>query len=267
MTREAVNFIHISDTHIGPTRDFCFHGLEPLPSTELIVDKINNLPVRPDFVVHTGDVVAGPEPDSYKLAAESFSKLNVPIYFVTGNHDASRYIRRFLPLGPRKEVSDDEDLLSYTFDLKGFRFVAIDARGPDEIDPHGIVPAGQLEFIRRLVQADSSELAVFIHFPALKLGSAWVDREMLLLNGEDFHKALLPGKSRLRGVFCGHVHRGIQMFADGILYTSVPGVIGQFSTWPADEVGQLDCSHAPSFNFVTLTPERTIIKEHSVSRP
>ncbi|NIR92463.1 MAG: phosphodiesterase, partial [Gammaproteobacteria bacterium] len=54
-----------------------------------MVQLINKLPVTPDFVVHTGDVVSDPHPKSYALAAETFAGLQVPIYFVNGNHDTA----------------------------------------------------------------------------------------------------------------------------------------------------------------------------------
>jgi 3',5'-cyclic-AMP phosphodiesterase len=100
MPADPLYFAHISDTHIGPTADYNRHGHSPLPCARRLVEIINTLPTRPDFVVHTGDVVTDPDPLSYQVAAEVFAKLEVPIYYVTGNHDTSADIRRHLPMGP-----------------------------------------------------------------------------------------------------------------------------------------------------------------------
>jgi len=267
MAMKPVYFVHISDTHIGPTRDYRLYGLATLPCAERIIDAINSLPTKPDFVIHTGDVVETPDPDSYKLAAEVFSRLSIPMYFVTGNHDTSTGIRQFLSFGPKEDVGLDEDLLSYTFDSGGFRFVTLDSRGPNEIDPHGLLPASQLRFIQSVVQSDGPPLIIFIHFPPLKLDSVWFDRDMLMLNGEDLHKVLIPAGKRVRGVFFGHVHRGIQIVADGLPYTSVASAFRQFTAWPGDTTVKLDGHHPPSFNFVTLLSGQTIVKEHTVPRP
>ncbi|MCP5100880.1 MAG: hypothetical protein GY943_35460, partial [Chloroflexi bacterium] len=71
---EIAYFVHISDTHIGPTADYARHGHAPLPCAQKVVQIINTLPVKPDFVIHTGDIVTDPEPAAYRLAAKTFSQ-------------------------------------------------------------------------------------------------------------------------------------------------------------------------------------------------
>ncbi len=267
MDDTQLRFVHISDTHIGPSKEFELFGIQTYPCARTMVESINALPVRPDFVMHTGDIVAGPDPASYGLAAEIFGALHPPIYFVTGNHDRSEEIRRFLPSGPKKDLSADKHVLSYEFLAKGFRCVTLDARGPDEIDPHGVLPQSQLDLVRKIAQPSGPPLVIFEHFPPLPLDSLWFDRDMLLLNGGEFHRLLLPARSRLRGVFLGHVHRGMQVIADGIVYSAVPSAFCQFNAWPEDVEPRFDILHPPSFNFVTMTQSHTIIKEYSVPRP
>ena len=72
MTKDPVYFVHISDTHIGPTAEYSRHGHYPLPCARKLVEIINTMPVQPDFIVHTGDVVADPDSVSWMLAAEAF---------------------------------------------------------------------------------------------------------------------------------------------------------------------------------------------------
>ena len=145
---EILYFAHISDSHIGPTYDYSRHGHYPYACAKKMVTCLNQLPVKPDFVIHTGDIVAEPDSDAYRLAAEVFSDLNYPIYFVTGNHDRARDIHRFLPMGPKQMLSKNLDILSYAFELKGYRFVVIDARAPDEIDPHGLLNEEMLDILK-----------------------------------------------------------------------------------------------------------------------
>ena len=106
MSKEIVYFVHITDSHLGPTPDYTLREHVTLPAVKRLVELINSLPVRPDFVMHTGDVVTNPHPDSYALAAETFSQLNVPIYYATGNHDTSHDIHKYLAIGSREDVTD-----------------------------------------------------------------------------------------------------------------------------------------------------------------
>lgn len=264
---ETVYFVHISDTHFGPEAGHSRHGHMPLPCAQRLVDVINGLPVAPDFVIHTGDVADNPHPAAYTLAAETFAALRAPIYFVNGNHDTAADIKKYLPMGQKEDLSDDLDTLSYMFELKGFRFLVLDARGPSEIDPHGRLSAEQMAIVRREAAADGPPLVIFVHFPVLPLDSPWMDRNMLILNGEEFHQALLPARERLRAVFHGHVHNSMQTIRDGIVYTAVGSSFSQFTAWPDEQTVGYNAQAWPAYNFVHLTATQTIIHQHRFPRP
>lgn len=267
MSSQIAYFVHISDTHIGPTPDYERHGHNPLVCARRLVEIINNLPQRPDFVVHTGDVVSDPHAAAYRLAARTFERLEVPIYYVVGNHDRARDIHHFLPMGAREDLDDDRDLLTYAFDVKGYRFLVVDARGPREIDPHGLFSARQLEIVRGEVQGEDKPLAIFTHFPIWPLNAIWMDANMLTLNGPAFHDIVREAGGRLRGVFHGHVHQHMQTWRDGVLYVSVASAFSQFGAWPGDETNRYDTQHPPAYGFVHMMTEQTIIHQHTFPRP
>jgi len=267
MSADRLYFVHISDTHFGPTADYSRHGHYPLPCARRMVHIINDLPQRPDFVIHTGDVVTEPDVAAYRLAADTLAPIGVPIYYVVGNHDTAADIRRYLPMGPREEVGDDPSRLSYVFEVKGYRFLVLDARGPDEIDPNGLLPDSQLEVAAQEAGPDGPPLTVFVHYPVLTMNSIWMDNNMPILNGKALHRALLPARNRLRGVFHGHVHQHMQTIRDGIRYTSTASVFSQFAAWPDDADVRFDPDQPPGYSFVHLLPDQTIIHHHSFPRP
>lgn len=264
---ETVYFVHISDSHLGPTAEYSRHGFRPQPAVARAVALINALSTPPDFVIHTGDVVTDPDDASYRRAAKIFSELKVPLYFVTGNHDRAREIQRHMPLGPRQMLTKDPDVLSFVFEVKVYRFLVLDARGSDEIDPHGVLSEAQLDVVREEATAVGPPLTIFMHFPVLPMNSVWMDINMLVLNGEALHQVLLPARDRLRGVFYGHVHQSMQTMRDGILYTAVPSLFAQFTAWPNDADIREDPDYLPGFNFVHLLPDQTIIHQHTFPRP
>lgn len=264
---ETVYFVHLSDTHFGSTADYTRHGHAPLPSARKLVAMINTLPQRPDFVIHTGDVVTEPETAAYQLAADVFGELDVPIYYVVGNHDTAQQIRQYLPMGPTVWQSPNPDLLSYAFAVKGYRFLVLDARGPDEIDPHGIFSDEQIGVIQREATPDGPPLTIFMHYPIHPLNSIWMDAYMLVINGKELHKALVPVKERVRGVFHGHIHQNMQTMRDGVLYVAVSSVFSQFSAWPDEARTGFDPLHPPGYNFVHMMPQQTIVHQHVFPRP
>jgi 3',5'-cyclic-AMP phosphodiesterase len=266
MSDEIVYFAIISDTHIGPTANYSRHGYEPLPCARRVVEIVNNLPTKPDFVIHAGDIVTTPDPAAYQLAAEVLSKIEAPTYFVNGNHDRAQDIHKYFSMGPKQDVTDDPGILSYTFEVKGYRFLVLDARGPDEIDPHGLLSDAQLDLVRREAAPDGPPLVVFLHYPVLPLNSVWMDAYMLVINGDELHQALLPARERLRAVFYGHVHQPMQTMCDGILYAATASTFAQFSAWPAHAEIEFDPEGLPAYSFVHLLPEQTIIHHHTFPR-
>ena len=267
MPVEPVYFVHISDTHFGPTAGYSRYGHFPLPCARRLVEIINFLPQQPDFVIHTGDVTTEPGYAAYRLAAEVFNRLEVPIYYVAGNHDTPAGIRRHLAMGHKEDVDPDPDRLSYAFEVKGYRFLVLDARGPEEIEPRGQLPDSQLEVIARETGPDGPPLTIFIHYPVLAMNSIWMDENMLVLNGDMLHRALANTGRRLRGVFYGHIHQHMENVRDGVRYTSVASAFSQFAAWPGDADVRHDFDEPPGYSFVHLLPERTIVHHHSFPRP
>lgn len=263
----TVYFAHISDTHIGTTLDFERHEHVPHRCTERLVEILNTLPTKPDFVIHTGDVVNNPDLGAYPLAARLFAKLQLPIYFVTGNHDDSAEMLQHLPFATPLTLHSETGRLDYTFEVKGERFLVLDAKLPPEYAPHGGLSSSQLDLVRQECTPDGAPLTIFVHFPALPMNSPRMDTNMLMLNGLEFHQALLPARERIRGVFHGHVHQPMQTYRDGILYVCAPSAFSQFNAWPADMDFRFDTDALPGFNFVHLLPEQTIVHTHTFLRP
>ena len=262
MPVQPVRFIHISDTHIGTTKDFLLHGSNPYKAAETLIQHIKQLPFKPDFIMNTGDVAAMHGEDAaYDLAESLFKKLDMPCYYVTGNHDISERMQRRLTYGEKTILSEDLSANAYKFEKNGIDFLILNGRGPDSLDPHGLMSDYQMELLKHEIKKCNKPLAIFVHFPATSLDSVWLDRDMLLLNGDEFHKAICAKKEFIRGVFCGHVHRGMTTYQDGILYSSVGSSFLQFYAWPEEEKPEFQNDNIGFYNVVTLTPESTIVKQ------
>ena len=238
-----------------------------LPYAQRLVDAINDLPLTPDFVIHTGDIVTNPHPEAYAMAAETMARLRVPVYYVNGNHDDRNDIRKHLSMGPLTWLGNDSDEFAYAFEMKGYHFLVLDARGPAAIDPQGQLSATQMAIVRQEAKADGPPLVIFMHYPTMLMDSPWMDANMLVTNGDEFHQALLPARHRLRAVFHGHIHNSMQTIKDGIVYVAVAGGLSQLSAWPTDDVARPEPQALAGFNFVHLMPEQTIIHQHTLQQP
>lgn len=256
MTSPLLTFVHISDTHISANPEY---GLQHSPystqtGAQALVKAVNNLPFPVDLVLHTGDVAYDPDPSAYETARQIFSSLKFPIRYLAGNHDYPRELQRIL-LGR----ADAAAPFHYTFEMNGVQFICLDSNGPAE-PPRGNVISEQLAWLEALlITPDDRPLVVAIHHNALPVGSPWLDEYMRIVNGETLHQVLLKAKDRLRGVFFGHVHQNLQMYQDGILYTSALSSWNQFYVWPGLEE-TIQAPDGPGFNVVTISANQTFVR-------
>ena len=260
-----VRFLQISDSHIGPDPAFMTCGHNPLRELRELVAVINALPFPFDFILHTGDVVDEPSSVSYDLARSILATLRAPIYYLPGNHDSGVSMQRAL-LGWK----DPQERFDQSFSIGGVQFLLLDSRG--DIQPGGELKPAQLEWLASACTAEGPPFVIALHHPPLTLNVPWLDTDsamevpMLLSNREAFIETIKPARSRLRGVFFGHVHRAFQVMEDGILFASAPSIFGQLKTWPDLTAPMLAEEEAGGYCLVTIEKHRTIVQQYSFAR-
>lgn len=260
--------IHISDTHFGPDRSHTIRGANACARAEALVEAVNALPFEPDFIVHTGDVVNDPDPRAYALAAEVLSQLAAPVHYVTGNHDDVAMMRAALAFAPHQDlVPAAEERLCYRLGgaaADRVEFFAMDGRVPAREGPHGHLSEGQIRAVLDRITG-TKPVAIFLHFPLTPIGSKWIDEHLLVANGRDFHAALAAKTGgQLRGVFTGHLHRGLSLYRDGVLQCGVSSPACEFTAGPDDG----SCEFVPGgpipFHHLTFTGDATMVKAYSL---
>jgi 3',5'-cyclic AMP phosphodiesterase CpdA len=257
----SIRFAHISDSHVGPARDFELYEVPPANRLERLVQRLNEHATELDFVVHTGDLVCEPDPRAFGLAREILQTLRPALYLVNGNHDDAEGLRRAFPWPPADGQICGPDGYCYTFRRGSQRFLVLDAVGPKQIDPQGWLSDAQLRTLDTCLETYAEPLTVFIHFPALALDCRWLDQQMLIVNGHDFHRRLVAAQARIRGVFFGHVHRGVQVLRDGVFYCSVGSTFCQFQNWPSHDRMLPDRVERASYNLVTLDEQQVTVRQ------
>lgn len=266
-----IRFIHISDTHIGPTKDFLLNGMNSFNGFSAVLQGIQELPFTPDFIIHTGDVIADPDVKSYELFASMVKNIDIPLYYVTGNHDDSMMLKSSQAFGPKEDLMEEK--LVYRFEKNNHSFLVLDGRGPREIDPHGTISEEQINIIEGQLSTHppssstsvgARPMTIFIHFPLIPMDTKWIDRDMLLFEGEKLHRLFVKHKEKIAGVFFGHVHRGTQIVRDGIHYTSIGSTFLQFGHMPDQDVPTFEDHGRGYFNIVTIDEGKAVIKEMSV---
>jgi 3',5'-cyclic AMP phosphodiesterase CpdA len=165
------SFVQISDSHIG-------FGKDPYKQTvtatlQEAVDRINALPQRPDFLIHTGDLTHLATPKEFDTVGEILKGVKVgQTFYVPGEHDVigdgSEYLKRF-GKGTRGEGW-------YSFDHKGVHFlglVNVASQGTDK--GLGVLGEEQLGWLKADLAglAASTPVVVFGHVPLWAVYPQW----------------------------------------------------------------------------------------------
>lgn len=280
-----MRFIHITDTHIGPKPDHQIYGHPTLAALEKLVNEINSLPFRPDFVLHTGDVTDEGSEAAYLQAKAALEKLKYPVYYVIGNHDRLAPMQQILlgqaPTASLQQAHDQADRVErfdYCLHLESFDLAVFDSRG--SVDPGGKLMPQQFAALRDLCTPSGPPLLIALHHSPVTLDTPWLDenwdvgftgspqeRHMYLEDHDEFLAAIRPAQHRIRGVFFGHVHWGFQVVRDGILFCSAPSACAQLRALPTDRRPNPTPETPPGYNIVTVTPDQTNIRQLTFTRP
>ena len=260
MSEILLRFVHISDTHISADPHYNDYKS---PHTPLIGARCARPRAEPSALParfrppHRRRRLQPGRAIAYHAARDILSAIQAPVYYLAGNHDDPAALQRVM-LGA-ETISDP---FEYEFEVNGVQIVTVDSNRPAE-PPRGRVSADQLARLERICRADDDRpLIVATHHNVLPVGTVWWDEYMRMENGEDFHRALLPARDRLRGVFFGHVHQSTDTLRDGILYVSTPSSWTQIFNYPGQIETEIERNAQPGFSVVTITREQTHIRRH-----
>lgn len=213
---------HISDLHIN------IEDKAGVVNLHKIIRCINNLDVRPDFVVVSGDLSHLKDYKNYQKCFEQLNKLNVPYYVITGNHDESEQLKLALKeFYPEHPVSELDNYLQYVVDNYPVRLIALDTFKSGK--GNGDLGSDRLDWLKNKLEDNphSKPVAILLHQFTLKTELSFFDSlEEHWFN--KFNEIIAQYKDTVKIVLCGHLHNSLIGNID-----SVP-IISAFSTnWQA----------------------------------
>jgi 3',5'-cyclic-AMP phosphodiesterase len=163
-----LHFVQISDSHMG----FNKPANPDVASTfQVAMDKINALPVEPDFIIHTGDLSHSSKPGEFD-ALEQLIKGAKPkqVFYVPGEHDTSiddgkQYMERY--------GKNTTGRGWYSFNHKDVHFVGLN--NVAQIEGMGKLGADQVEWLEADLKAQpaSRPIVVFAHIPLWSVYPEW----------------------------------------------------------------------------------------------
>jgi hypothetical protein len=188
-------FLQLSDTHWGYSGVSNPEADVTLPK---VVETVNGVSARPDFIVFTGDLTHTTDDGAVRRKRmtefkQIVSHLKIKtLHLMPGEHDAS--------LDAGLAYQENFGATHYSFDHKGVHFVALD----NVSDPAGAVGDAQIDWLSadlKKVRRDAP-IVVLTHRPLFDLYPQW---DWATKDGAKVIDVLLPHEHVT--VFYGHIHQ------------------------------------------------------------
>ncbi len=209
LPKSDFSFVQISDSHIGFNKPANTDVVGTLQAT---IDKINAMPTRPSFVLHTGDLSHLAQADEFDTLEQSLKSVKTEkIFYVPGEHDVTDNGKLYLERYGKGTKGDGW----YSFDSNGVHFIGL-VNVTNHVDGGlGYIGPEQLKWLEADLKplSSSTPIVVFAHIPLWAIYPQWgwgtQDSEIALGYLKRFGSV---------SVLNGHIHQTIQKVEGNITF-------------------------------------------------
>jgi len=252
----GLSFVQISDSHIGFSKPA---NPDVSGTLQAAVEKINALPVEPEFIIHTGDLTHTSQPAEFDTMDQILKGARPKqIYHVPGEHDVSvddgaQYLDRY--------GKGTQGKGWYSFDHKGVHFIGL--VNVVKLEGLGKLGADQLAWLEADLKARSAStpVVVFAHIPLWTIYPEWgwgtQDSEQALSCLKRFGSVT---------VLNGHIHQVMQKVEGNVsFHTAMSTAFAQPAPGAAPAPGPMKVPGARLRSVLGIAEVRYIVREHSLA--
>jgi 3',5'-cyclic AMP phosphodiesterase CpdA len=205
----GLTFLQISDSHIGFEKPANPNARGTL---EEAVGKINAMPVKPAFMLHTGDISHLSKPVEFDDADRIIGQTRLDVHYVPGEHD---FLDEERKLYLERYGRGTQGAGWYSFDADGVHFIALVNVVDLKAGGLGNLGADQLAWLAADVKGRSAStpIVVFAHIPLWTVYPEWG------WGTEDGARALeLLKRFGSVTVLNGHIHQVMQKVEGSVAF-------------------------------------------------
>jgi 3',5'-cyclic AMP phosphodiesterase CpdA len=171
LTQEVggLTFLQISDSHVGFDKAANPNAIGTL---EEAINKIKTLPVKPTFMIHTGDVTHLSKPAEFDDADRIISQARLDVHYVPGEHD---FLDEGVKLFRERYGRSTSGAGWYSFDANGVHFIGLVNVVDLKAGGLGNLGNDQLEWLEADLRdrTASTPIVVFAHIPLWTVYPTW----------------------------------------------------------------------------------------------
>jgi 3',5'-cyclic-AMP phosphodiesterase len=168
-TATGLTFLQISDSHVGFDKPANPNAAGTL---EEAIGKVRALPVKPAFMLHTGDISHLSKPAEFDDADRIISQARLDVHYVPGEHDV---IDEEVKLYRERYGRGTKGAGWYSFDAEGVHFIGLVNVIDLKAGGLGNIGDEQLAWLANDLQRRSSStpIVVFAHIPLWAVYPQW----------------------------------------------------------------------------------------------
>ncbi len=243
-TSPSLLVAQITDTHLFAEFESEVFGVQTNNSLQAVVEKLKALQPQPDILLLTGDLSQDESSLSYNRLSNFIAPLNIPTYWLPGNHDNLPVMEQVLQHPPINATK--------SFTSGGWNFLLISSLIPGCV--HGEISQQSLDWLELQLQQNSSfPTLIAIHHPPCLINSQWMDN-INLRNYEEF-LAVCDRYPQVKLVVFGHIHQEFATVRRGVNYLGCPSTCVQFQ--PQSKEFTIDKQAQPGFRLINLFTDGT----------
>ncbi|WP_454618013.1 metallophosphoesterase family protein [Bradyrhizobium cenepequi] len=205
----GMTFLQISDSHVGFDKAANPNALGTL---EEAIGKINAMPAKPSFMIHTGDITHLSKATEFDNAERVISQAKLDVHYVPGEHDL---IDEEVKLYKERYGRGTRGAGWYSFDAGGVHFIGLVNVVDLKAGGLGNLGAEQLEWLENDLKgrSKSTPIVLFAHIPLWTVYPTWG------WGTEDGGRALeyVKGFGSVT-VLNGHIHQVMQKVEGNVTF-------------------------------------------------
>lgn len=241
-TAPSMLIAQITDTHLFAEVEPSVFGVTTYKSLLAVVKKLSTLQPQPDILLLTGDLSQDESSQSYDRLTSLVAPLNIPAYWIPGNHDNLQVMEQVLqsPINAAK-----------SFHAGGWNFLLLSSLIPGCV--HGEISRQSLDWLELQLEQNPHPTLVALHHPPCSINSEWMDK-INLRNYEEF-LAVVDRYSQIKLVIFGHIHQEFDTRRGNVRYLGSPSTCVQFQ--PQSKEFAIDKQAQPGFRLINLFTDGT----------
>jgi Icc protein len=233
----------VTDIHLFAEENHHLLGMPTTKSFQAVIERLQDLQPEIDILLLTGDLSGDGMAASYENLQNLLNPLQIPSYWLPGNHDCAIVMNEILNLGMFSRRK--------SFERGNWNFILLNSTLPGCVCGH--LSDETLDWLNsELKTLSNNPTLIALHHPPFPVNSEWLDNSALQTPEELF--AVLDCHPQVKLVVFGHIHQEFQCQRRNVHYLGSPSTCIQFkSESPTFAIEQ----KPPGFRLLKLYPNGT----------